>query len=327
MDSSVTLEDIFEARRKIAPWVRRTPLIPAAQLSQQVGVSVSLKLETVHDTGSFKIRGASNRLLHLSEDERARGVVTVSTGNHGRAVAYAAQRLDVRAVVCMSTLVPENKLAAIRELGAEIRIVGESQDEAEKEADRLVREESMVPVHPFDHPHIIAGQGVIGLELLEDLPNIDCVLVGLSGGGLVSGIAIALKSASPRVRVIGVSMERGPAMYHSIRAGKPIPVEEQRTLADSLGGGIGLDNRYTFTLVREYVDDIVLVNEEQIAAAMTHLYQTERIIAEGGGAVGVAALMHGLIANPQGNIVCVISGGNVDNDLFARIVNGEYLAE
>lgn len=301
--------------------------MPTSQLSQQVGASVFLKLETVHDTGSFKIRGASNRLLHLSEGERARGVVTVSTGNHGRAVAYAAHRLNVPAVVCMSKLVPENKRAAIQDLGAEIRIVGRSQDDAEGEAQRLVREQNMVPVHPFDHPHVIAGQGVIGLELLEDLPDIDCVVVPLSGGGLISGIAIALKAASPKIRVIGVSMQRGPAMYHSIHAGKPVLVEEQMSLADSLGGGIGLDNHYTFALVRDSVDDIVLVNEEQIAAAMTYLYRAERIVSEGGAAVGIAALMHGIIKNPNGNVVCIISGGNVDMELFTRIINSEYSSD
>lgn len=327
MEESVTLRDIYEARNTIAPWVRRTPLVVSPDLSQRLGTSVFLKLETVQDTGAFKVRGATNRLLHLDDKERARGVVTVSTGNHGRAVAHAARHLDLRTVVCMSKLVPDSKLEAIRSLGAEIRIVGQSQDDAEGEAGRLVREQGMVPVPPFDDPHIIAGQGVIGLELLEDLPDIGCVLVALSGGGLIAGIAVALKAASSKIRIIGISMERGPAMYHSIKAGKPVLVEEQETLADCLAGGIGLDNRYTFSLVRQYVDGIVLVNEKQIAAAMTHLYQTERIISEGGGAVGVAALLHGLVPRPEGNIVCVISGGNVDMELFTRVVNSEYFVE
>jgi threonine dehydratase len=224
----------------------------------------------------------------------------------------------------MSSLVPQNKLAAIRDAGAEVRIVGHAQDDAEEEAKRLTQEENMIAVHPFDHPHIIAGQGVIGVELLEDLPDIDCLLVGLSGGGLISGIAIALKAASPQTRVIGVSMERGPAMFHSIKAGKPVLVEEQETLADSLGGGIGLDNRYTFALVQQYVDDIILVTEQQIAAAMAYLYRSDRVIAEGGGSVGVAALLHDLVPNVRGNIVCVISGGNIDMEQFTRIINGKY---
>ena len=181
-------------------------------------------------------------------------------------------------------------------------------------------EEGMIPVHPFDHPHVIAGQGVIGIELLEDLPEIDCLVTGLSGGGLISGIAVALKAASPQIRVIGVSMERGPAMYHSLRAGKPVVVEEQSTLADSLGGGIGLENQFTFELVRRYVDETVLVNEDQIAEAMAYLYRNERLIAEGGGAVGVAALLHGLVEPPGSNVAVVISGANVDMDSFTQII-------
>ncbi|MDH3688596.1 MAG: hydroxyectoine utilization dehydratase EutB [Gammaproteobacteria bacterium] len=321
MDDSVTLRDVYQARRTIAPWVQRTPLISSSELSRRTGASVLLKLETVHDIGAFKIRGATNRIMHLSEDERRRGVVAVSTGNHGRAVAYAAKRVGVHATVFMSKLVKENKLRAIKDLGAEIRIVGDSQDEAEVEADRLAAEQGMISVHPFDHPHVIAGQGVIGLELLEDLPKIDCLLAGLSGGGLISGIALTLKAANPSIRVIGVSMERGPAMYHSLRAGKPVLVEETETLADSLGGGIGLNNQYTFSLVSKYVDETLLVSEEEIAQAMTYLYWNERLVVEGGGAVGVAALLCGRTTGIKGNVVCVLSGSNVDMTTFSKIVH------
>lgn len=324
MGNGLTLADIYEARRTIAPWVQRTPLVSSPELSRRVGASVHLKLETVHDIGAFKIRGATNHILHLSREQRARGVVAVSTGNHGRAVAYAARRVGARASVCMSKLVPENKIQAIRDLGAEVCIAGSSQDEAEVEANRLVAEEGMIPIHPFDHPHVIAGQGVIGIELLEDLPRIDCLITGISGGGLISGIAVALKAASPRIRVIGVSMERGPAMYHSLRAGKPVLVEEQSTLADSLGGGIGLENQFTFELVRRHVDETVLVNEDQIAQAMAYLYRQERLISEGAGAVGVAALLHGLVERPGDNVAVVISGGNVDMDTFTEIVTRDW---
>jgi threonine dehydratase len=286
-----------------------------------------MKLETVHDTRAFKIRGATNRLLNLTDDERAQGVVTVSTGNHGRAVAYAAKQLGVRAVVCMSGLVPINKVESVRDLGAEVRIVGRSQDDAQVEADRLVMEEGLVPVHPFDDPHVIAGQGTIGIELLEDLPEIDCVIVPLSGGGLMGGIALALKSASANIHVIGVSMERGPAMLESVRAGRSVAVDERATLADSLGGGIGLKNRYTFELVRHNVDEYLLVSESQIAEAMRYLYENEALVTEGGAAVGVAALLTGLVNVKSKNIVCVISGCNVDMDAFTRIVNGEWVDE
>ena len=221
----------------------------------------------------------------------------------------------------MSELVPGNKREAIEALGAEIRIVGRSQDEAEVEAQRLVAEENLALVHPFDDPLVIAGQGTIGIEILEDQPEVDTALVALSGGGLISGIALALKAANPRVRVVAVTMERGAAMYESVRAGRPVEVEETPSLADSLGGGIGPDNRYTFELTRALVDDYVLVTESEIARAMRHLYRNERVIAEGGGAVSVAAVLAGAVPALSGNVVCVVSGGNVDMAAFTRIVS------
>jgi len=316
----VTLQDIYAARHTIAPWIRRTPLIWAEVLSRRIGHRVFLKLESLQDTGSFKLRGAVNALARLAPAARQRGVVTVSTGNHGRAVAFAARRLGIRAVVCMSHLVPTNKVRAVEHLGAEVRIVGASQDAAQAEAERLVAEDGLVLVPPFDHPDVIAGQGVIGLEILEDLAEADCLVAGLSGGGLISGMAIALKAASPGIRVVGVSSQQCPAMSRSLQAGHPVLVEERPSLADSLGGGIGLDNRYTFDLVRRYVDDVVLVNEAEITAAMASLYWEERLVVEGAGAVGIAALLADH-ASPRGQCtVVVLSGANVDMAIFTRVV-------
>ena len=294
-------------------------------MSARVGGRISLKLETAQDTGAFKLRGATNFIRASGATARARGVVTVSTGNHGRAVAHAARRVGARAVVCMSELVPGNKREAIEGLGAEVRIVGRSQDEAEVEAQRLVREEQLMLVHPFDDPLVIAGQGTIGIEILEDGPEVDTVIVGLSGGGLISGIAVALKAANPRARIVGVTMEHGAAMYESLQAGHPVEVEERPSLADSLGGGIGLDNRYTFELTRTLVDDYVLVTESEIARAMRHLYWNDRVIAEGGGAVSVAAVLGSAVPALSGNVVCVVSGGNVDMAAFTRIVSDDPL--
>ena len=321
-DRRITLRDLYLARARIAPWVRRTPLVASPSLSALGRGRVSLKLETAQDTGAFKLRGATNFVRASADTVRARGVVTVSTGNHGRAVAHAARRVGARAVVCMSELVPGNKRRAIEALGAEVRIVGRSQDEAEIEAQRLVSEERLALVHPFDDPLVIAGQGTIGIEILEDRPEVDTVIVALSGGGLVSGIAIAVKAANPRARVVGVTMDAGAAMYESVRAGHPVEVEEGPSLADSLGGGIGLDNRYTFELVRALVDDFVLVTELEIGRAMRHLYWNDRVIAEGGGAVSVAAVLGGAVPGLAGNVVCVVSGGNVDMDAFTGIVSG-----
>jgi threonine dehydratase len=318
--AEITQRTIWQARHAIAPFVRRTPLVRSEPLSGLLGQNVLLKLETQQQTGAFKLRGATNRLLQLCDLERERGVVAVSTGNHARAVAHAARVQGVRAVVCMSPLVPANKVEAVRALGAEIQIVGRNQDEAEEVAKQLAAERGLTFVSPFDDPWVIAGQGTIGLELLEDLPALDAVLVPLSGGGLIGGIALALKSADPRVRVIGVSMERGPAMVRSLEAGRPVAVEEEASLADSLGGGIGLDNRYTFALVRDYVDETVLVSEAEIAAAMRHCYWQERQIVEGGAAVGVAALLAGKTAPTGDDLVVVLSGGNVDMGRFTEIV-------
>ena len=321
-DLRITLRDLYLARARIAPWIRRTPLVVSPSLSALGGARVSLKLETAQDTGAFKLRGATSFVRASQDTALSRGVVTVSTGNHGRAVAHAARCVGARAIVCMSELVPANKREAIEGLGAEIRIVGQSQDEAEVEARRLVTDECLALVHPFDDPLVVAGQGTVGIEILEDRPEVGTVIAGLSGGGLISGIALALKAANPRARVVGVTMEHGAAMYESLRAGHPVEVEERPSLADSLGGGIGLDNRYTFGLTRALVDDCILVSESEIAKGMRHLYWKERVIAEGGGAVSVAAVLANRIPNLSGDVVCVVSGGNVDMDAFTRVVAG-----
>jgi threonine dehydratase len=322
--SLLDVGDIKAARERIAGRIRTTPLVPSPTLSAEVGNSVYLKLEQLQVTGSFKLRGATNALSRLSAAEQAHGVVGVSTGNHGRGLAQAAKDAGVRCTVCMSRLVPPNKIDGIRDLGAEVRIVGASQDDAQVEVDRLVSEDSMVMLPPFDHPDVIAGQGTLGLEILAQLPQAETLVVPVSGGGLISGIARAAKSLKPGIRVIGVSMERGAAMYHSQQAGKPVPVEERPTLADALGGGIGLDNRYTFSTVRELVDELHLVSEARIADAVHHSYWHERQIIEGSGAVGIAALKAGLIKEP-GVCVVLLSGGNIDMALHNRLINGEVV--
>jgi threonine dehydratase len=273
-------------------------------------------------TGSFKLRGATNAILSLSEAERRRGVIGVSTGNHGRGLAYAAQQVGVSAVICMSALVPENKVAAIRGLGADVRVVGQSQDDAQEEVERLVREDGMTMIPPFDDAPVIAGQGTIGLEMIEDVPDLHTIVLPLSGGGLIAGIALAVKSSRPEARVIGVSMERGAAMADSLDAGHPVPTPERPTLADSLGGGIGHDNRYTFNMVRDLVDDVVRLSEGEIADGVRHAYWREQEVIEGGGAVGIAALLCAK-ARPEGVTVVLLSGRNIDMALHHRLISGE----
>jgi threonine dehydratase len=318
----VTLEDIERARERISGTVRQTPVQVSTSLSERTGVAVHLKLEHTQITGSFKFRGASNAVASLSDEERSRGVIGVSTGNHGRGLAYAAKTAGAKCIICMSKLVPQAKIDGIRAHGAEVRIIGRSQDEAQLEVDRLVRDEGMTMIPPFDHRDVIGGQGTLGLEFLEQVPELETVLVPVSGGGLVSGVAAALKAKKPGIRVIGVSMERGAAMHACLQAGKPVEVEELATLADSLGGGIGLENRFTFAMTRDLIDDLVLVNETEIAEAIRHIYWQERQIVEGSGAVGVAALLSGKV-NPYGVTGVILSGGNIDMTQHHRIISGE----
>lgn len=320
--AAISLSDILAARERIAGRIEQTALVTSSTLSETLGVPVHLKLEHRQTTGSFKLRGATNAITLLNDEERTHGVVAASTGNHGRALAHAAKAEGIRATICMSRLVPDNKVSEIRRLGAEIRIVGNSQDDAQVEVERLVAEEGMTMVPPFDHPGVIAGQGTLGLEIVDALPEVETVLVPLSGGGLAAGIAAAVKGRSPSTQVIGVSMTRGAAMKASLDAGAPVQVEEVASLADSLGGGIGLDNRLTFAMCRELLDDVVLLSEEEIAAGIAHAYEAEREIVEGAGAVGIAALLSARV-KPAGPTVLILSGRNIDIELHRRIICGE----
>jgi threonine dehydratase len=316
------LAAIREARNTIAASVQRTPLLRSVDLSTATGVDILLKLESLQPTGAFKLRGATNAVRRLSIEQRSRGVGCCSTGNHGRAVAYAAGQAGIRAVVCLSGLVPENKVAAIRALGAEVRRIGRSQDEGQREIDRLVRDEGLIDIPPFDHPDVIAGQGTIALELLEDRPDLSTIVAPLSGGGLISGIAIAAKALKADIRIVGVSMENGAAMHESLAAGRPIEVTEVASLADSLGGGIGLGNRHTFAICRTLVDETVLVSETEIYRAMQALFREQRLVTEGAGSVGVAALLAGKL-RLEGPTALIVSGNNVDLDQFLAIASGQ----
>jgi threonine dehydratase len=316
----LSLADVFAARRRVAGTAIETPLVPSAHLSALAGHEFLLKLEICQPVGAFKLRGAANAVLSLPEG--VAGVICCSTGNHGRGVAWAARARGLRAVVCMSSLVPGAKVEGIRALGAEARIVGRSQDEAQGEAERLVAEDGLTEVPPFDDPLVIAGQATIGLELMESRPDLDVILVPLSGGGLAGGVALAAKAVNPAVRVIGVSMDRGAAMHASLRAGHPVDVEEVPSLADSLGGGIGLANRLSFALCRDLLDDVVLVGEGEIYRAMQTVYYEDRIVCEGASIVGVAALQAGRLPPLRGPVATIITGRNLDMQVHADIMQG-----
>ncbi|MFO8036857.1 MAG: hydroxyectoine utilization dehydratase EutB [Anaerolineales bacterium] len=312
MNYKITLKDIYKARKCISPYVRKTPLAASHQLSKITGSAVTLKLENLQETGAFKLRGATNRLLNLSEERLSRGVITVSSGNHGRAVSHIAHQLGVRAVVCISEFVPSNKIRAIRDIGGEVEIAGKTYDETLAHAVSLQEDQGLTMIESFDDPFVISGQGTIGVELLEELPEIDTVIVPLSGGSLFSGIAVALKSADPGIRMVGVSMERGPAMVKSLQAGRVVDIEEEPTLADGLVGGIGKDNQYTFDLVRNTIDEAVLVSEEEISGAMAFALREHQLVVEGAGAVGMAALLADKVGSLGEHVSVIISGGNVE---------------
>ncbi len=315
---NIDLNFIKQAASAIEGLACRTPLKKSISLSQRLQKNVYLKMETMQDTGAFKLRGAANVIMHLSAAEKASGVVTASTGNHGRAVAYVAHALGIKAIVCMSTLVPANKIAAIEQLGAEVVICGDNQDLATEKALQIAQARQMRFVSPFDDPYVIAGQGTIALEILQQRPEIDTIITQLSGGGLASGIAIAAKSLRPDIKIIGVSVDHGAAMYESIKAGKIVNVSEQASVADALPGPIPADNRYTFDICRRLIDEIVLVSEQQIIDAMCYSLKREKLVLEGAGAATIAMLLQHSQVEIGEQVAVICSGDNVDiNQLLA----------
>jgi threonine dehydratase len=321
MSPMPTLLDAFRAQRRIHPMVRRTPLEADPALAERTGAAgVHLKLECRQPTDAFKVRGAANKILGLDAEARRRGVITFSTGNHGKAVAYVARQAGIPATVCLSEHVPAYRAEAIRRLGAQVVVKGRSQDEAESHYRELMETQGLIPVVPFDDPCVIAGQGTVALEILDRLPDTDVLLVPLSGGGLLAGMAMVAKSINPSIQVIGLSLERSPAMLESLKAGKPVTVKERDTVADSLLGGIGVDNRYTLPMVANYVDAHLLIDEEEIKAGMYYLFETHRLIAEGAAAVGVGALLSGRIDAAGKQVATVVTGGSVESAAYLAVI-------
>lgn len=279
-----------------------------------------MKLESLQNTGAFKVRGAANKILGLSDEDRRRGVITFSTGNHGKAVSFVSGKTGVKAVVCLSEHVPAYRVQKIRDLGAEVEVKGHSQDEAEEHYYQLMESRGMVPVVPFDDPAIVSGQGTIALEMLRRRPDLDMLLVPLSGGGLLAGIAMAAKSINPDISVVGVSIAQSPAMLESVKAGHPVAVEEKDTLADSLLGGIGRENHYTLPLIQNYVDQHVVIDEAEIEKAMVYAYIQHSLVIEGASAVGIAAIQSGKVEVADKRIATVISGSSVDPAAFLKVL-------
>ena len=282
-----------------------------------------LKLENLQITNSFKPRGVFNKLLHLSEDEKNMGIITASAGNHGQAVAFAAQKLNYYARVVVPTTTPKVKINGIRKYGADLVLFGENYDEAEHKAKELAQKDGCAYVSPYNDELIIAGHGTIGLEIIEALPNVDAVIVPIGGGGLISGISIAIKMIKPETQIIGVQSKSSPIMYESLKAGKIVDVRKAATksVAEGLSGNVG---PITFELVQKYVDRVVLAREETLRYAIYLLWNCDKQVAEGSGAAAVVPVMDNKPQFKDKLVVSVVTGGNIDRDLFQRILKTEH---
>jgi threonine dehydratase len=315
----VTLPDVEAALARIRDRIYLSPCARTETLSRLTGTEAFLKLENLQMTGAYKERGALNKLLLMPAADRARGLIAASAGNHAQAVAYHAGRLGVTATIVMPETTPITKVANTRAHGARIVLSGANYDEAYAEARRLEASERLSFVHPFDDPQIIAGQGTVGLEILDQVPEVEVVLVPIGGGGLISGCAVALKERRPGVRLVGVQAEVIPSMRAALAAGEPVTLPPASTLADGIA--VKRAGSLTFEHVRQLVDEIVTVSEEEIASAILYLLEKEKTVAEGSGAVAVAALMHRRVRGLEGRrVVSVVSGGNIDVNLIARII-------
>jgi threonine dehydratase len=281
------------------------------QLSKIYGAPVMLKLETTQPTGSFKVRGAANAVIRQREEGTITGVVTASTGNHGRAVAYIARTLGLDAIVCLSDNVPRDRIDSIRAEGAKVTIVEGDQGAAIRRGWQLAEDGGHPFVTPFDDPDVISGQGTIGLELREQIPDLDTVLVPVSGGGLAAGVGLAVKSLAPQTRVVAVSAERTPTMARSLAAGHPVATQEVATVAGSLMGDLGPDNRYSFRIVQKYVDDVILIPEDEIRDAMRWTLRNERLVVEGAAAVVIAYILGRPGKGHGRRTAAILTGDNV----------------
>lgn len=316
----LTLSDIQAARTRIHDSIVVTPCKHSATLSALVGGEVFLKLENLQQTGSFKDRGALNKMRLLDETQRAAGVIAASAGNHAQAVAHTAQMLGIRATIVMPETAPLTKVRGTQAFGAEIVLHGSSYADAFEKASTLRDQHGYTFIHAFDDPQIIAGQGTIALELLEQLPNLDVLIAPIGGGGLISGIAVGLKEIRPEVRCVGVQAARLASMQESLLAGKIVSLRSCNTIADGIS--IATVGQHTFPLVSRHVADIFTVTEDEIACAIMALLETEKTLAEGAGAVGVAALYAGRITNLRGKkIVVIVSGGNIDMSLLSVVLD------
>ena len=310
----VTLQMIQEAQESLKGIARKTPLENANRL----GENIYIKSENLQLTGAFKIRGAYNKIRSLTPEEASHGVIACSAGNHAQGIALSATKLGIKSVICMPEGAPISKVEATRNYGAEVVLVPGVYDDAAREAERLSKEHGYTFAHPFNDPYVIAGQGTIGLEILEQLPEVEQVVVPIGGGGLISGVAFAIKQLKPSCKVIGVQAGVVASMYASRQAGKVTTVPDAATLADGIH--VLTPGSLTFEMCQKYVDEIVTVTEDEISTAILALLEKQKVIAEGAGAVGVAAVLFHKLPVQGKKVVCIVSGGNIDVNILSRVI-------
>jgi threonine dehydratase len=316
---TVNLSDIQEARKLLQGIIRQTPILPDQRLGDEIGAKAFLKAESLQLSGSFKVRGAYNKINHLTGEEKQRGVIAGSAGNHAQGVALAAKLHNIKATIVMPEHAPLTKVTATRALGAEVILKGATFDEAVAYSRELQEQHGFTYVHAFDDELVIAGQGTVGLEIAESLPETSVIVVPIGGGGIISGIAIAAKNLLPKVRVIGVQASGCAPVNKSLQEGKPVEVSGAQTIADGIA--VKRPGEVTLPLIKKFVDDVVEVSEEEIAGAIYHCVQNSRLVVEGAGAAGVAALLAKKISVSKDDTVCaVLCGGNIDGNLLARVL-------
>lgn len=308
------VKEVYAAKERLEGHIKKTPVVYAPNL----GDDIYLKVEVLQDTGSFKLRGAYNKIATLSDEEAERGVVACSAGNHAQGVAKSASERGIRSVICMPYHAPLSKVKATKSYGAEVKLIKDSFDDAAAYAKKLSEEEGYTFIAPFDDEKIIAGQGTVALEILEEVKDIDIIVVPIGGGGLISGVALAAKSINPDIKIIGVQTQISPSMYESVKEGKILTVKGGSTIADGIA--VKTPGKITYELVKKYVDEIVLVTEGEISSAILTLLEENKIITEGAAASTVAALMYKKFSHKGKKVCCVLSGGNIDVTRVSKVI-------
>lgn len=316
----LTLDKVYHARYVLKDAIRQTDVIYSPSISQESGCNVYLKTENLQITGSFKVRGAYYKISQLTDEEKKRGVIACSAGNHAQGVALASEKFGIKSIICMPDGAPISKVEATKSYGAEVVLVPGVYDDAHNEAERLREEKGYTFIHPFDDEDVIAGQGTIGLEIIEQIKDADVIAVPVGGGGLVSGVAFAVKSLNPKIRVYGVQSAGAPSMVNSLEQKKIITLPSVSTVADGIA--VKEPGKITFEACSKYVDGVVSVTDDQVSAAILTLIEKQKMIAEGAGAVAVAAVMFNKIPDVKGKkVVCLVSGGNIDVTILSRVIN------